>query len=106
MEKFTKMSLLLDLYGSLLSGKRKEVLTLTYHEDYSLTEIAEMFGITRQGVRDFLVKGEKELMGYEEKLGILEDKFHQDGIIAGLLEEKDSETLKAGLRKLIYYEKE
>lgn len=106
MDKFTHMSLLLDIYGSLLSGKRKEVLTLTYNEDYSLTEIAELFGITRQGVRDFLVKGEKELMDYEEKLGILKEKFRQDEIIAALMEEKDPEALQEGLRQLIYYEKE
>lgn len=43
MEKFTRISLLLDIYGNLLKGRRKEVLNLYYNEDYSLTEIAEIF---------------------------------------------------------------
>ena len=52
------------------------------------------------------MKGEKELMDYEEKLGILKEKFRQDEIIAALMEEKDPEALQEGLRQLIYYEKE
>lgn len=106
MEKFTKISLLLDIYGNLLKGRRKEALGLYYNEDYSLTEIAELFAISKQGVRDFLVKGEKELLGYEASLGILEEKFRQDETIGRLLQLKDAEEIKTGLRSLIYYEKE
>ena len=106
MEKFTKISLLLDIYGNLLKGRRKEALNLYYNEDYSLTEIAEMFAISKQGVRDFLVKGEKELLGYEESLGILEEKFRQDKILNKLLELDEAKKIKEGIRSLIYYEKE
>ncbi|KAF0091362.1 MAG: hypothetical protein FD141_1151 [Fusobacteria bacterium] len=106
MEKFTKISLLLDIYGNLLKGRRKEVLNLYYNEDYSLTEIAEMFNITKQGVRDFLLKGEKELLEYENSLNILENKFEMDDILNNLLDSEDLEHIKANLQKLIYYQKE
>lgn len=106
MEKFTKISLLLDIYGNLLKGRRKEVLNLYYNEDYSLTEIAEMFNITKQGVRDFLLKGEKELLEYENSLNILENKFEMDDILNNLLDSEDLEHIKTNLQKLIYYQKE
>lgn len=106
MEKFTMFSLLLDIYGNLLKGKRREVLNLHYNEDYSLAEIAQEFSITRQGVRDFLLKGEKQLLGYEENLGILKDKLNQDQLIQELIETSDQEKLLQGLNQLIYYAKE
>ncbi len=106
MEKFTKISLLLDIYGNLLKGRRKEVLNLYYNEDYSLTEIAEIYNITKQGVRDFLLKGEKELLEYENSLNILENKFEMDDILNNLLESEDLENIKTNLQKLIYYQKE
>lgn len=106
MEKFTKISLLLDIYGNLIKGRRKEVLNLYYNEDYSLTEIAEIFKITKQGVRDFLLKGEKELLEYENSLNILENKFEMDDVLNNLLESEDLEQIKSDLQKLIYYQKE
>lgn len=106
MEKFTKISLLLDIYGNLLKGRRKEVLNLHYNEDYSLTEIAEIYNITKQGVRDFLLKGEKELLSLEDSLGILANKFEMDEILNNLLKSDDLEFIKSNLQKLIYYQKE
>ena len=45
-----------------------------YNEDMSLSEIAEEFNISRQGVLDNVKKGEKKLLEYEEKLHILENQ--------------------------------
>lgn len=106
MEKFTKAGLLLDIYGNLLKGRRKEVLNLYYNEDYSLSEIAEIFKITKQGVRDFLLKGEKELYEYEDNLGILANKFEVDDILQELIESDDLEYIKSKLKNLIYYQEE
>ena len=106
MEKFTKMTLLLDIYGNLLKGRRKEVLNLYYNEDYSLSEIGEIFKITKQGVRDFLIKGEAELLLYEESLGILKNKFIFDEKIKTLLNIKDIKEIKSMLKDMIYYEEE
>ena len=66
----TEMALLLDFYGNALTERQRKTAELYFQEDLSLTEIAEMTGITRQGVRDGLKKAEKALFELEEKLGI------------------------------------
>ncbi len=62
------MSLLYDLYGGMLTEKQRELFTLYYEEDLSLAEIAQNEGITRQGVRDTIVRAEEALLEFEEKL--------------------------------------
>lgn len=66
-----QMSLLFDFYGELLTEKQRELFDLYYNEDLSLTEIAEHAGITRQGVRDAIVRGESLLRDAEERLGFV-----------------------------------
>lgn len=72
MEKNIKMSILLDIYGKLLTEKQYNLLDDYYNKDFSQTEIAENEEITRQAVRDNLKKGENNLLEYEEKLKIME----------------------------------
>ncbi|MCD7831617.1 MAG: DNA-binding protein [Firmicutes bacterium] len=61
----------LDVYGNVLSERRREVLTYYYDDDLSLSEIAEVMGsISRQGVRDAIKRGEAELDRLEELLGL------------------------------------
>ena len=57
-EKDLNISYLLDFYGDILPEKKRDVLTLYYNEDFSLSEIAEQIGISRQGVRDIIKKAE------------------------------------------------
>ena len=71
MEKRVELGWLLDFYGPLLTEHRREILSAYCEEDLSLQEIAEQLGITRQGVYDALDKGEKQLMDYEAKLGLV-----------------------------------
>ena len=70
------MSLLYDYYGELLTDKQKELFDLYYNEDLSLAEIAENYGITRQGVRDVIVRAEAILTELEDKTGIIK-RFHK-----------------------------
>lgn len=67
---------LFDIYFPLLNERQQEVLSLYYNEDQSLAEIAENVGITRQGVRDCIVKSEALLLGYEKALRLYE-KFSE-----------------------------
>lgn len=75
-EKDLKIGFLLDFYGDVLSERRRTVLDYYYNNDYSLAEIADEIGISRQGVRDLIKKAEEELRFYEEKLGLAE-RFRQ-----------------------------
>lgn len=70
MEKNFQISLLLDFYGDLLSKKQREITACYYNNDLSLSETAENFGITRQGVRDAVKRTEAALFDMEEKLGL------------------------------------
>ena len=68
-EKDYRISYLLDFYGNILTDKQKDAIDLYYNEDLSLAEIADHVGITRQGVRDAIKRGEETLIDLEEKLG-------------------------------------
>lgn len=70
MGKDLNISILLDFYGQLLTDRQAEALEYYYNDDLSLAEIADIWGISRQGVRDFLKRGEKQLEEFEEKLGL------------------------------------
>ncbi len=65
---------LYDVYAPLLSDRQREIMELYYNEDESLAEISENVGITRQGVRDCIVKVEGQLESYEKALGLAEKK--------------------------------
>lgn len=66
-----EMCLLFDFYGDILTEKQHELFDLYYNEDLSLAEISEHAGITRQGVRDAVVRAEHTLREMEEKLGLV-----------------------------------
>jgi len=71
-DETTRQSLLYDFYGELLTKRQREVMELYNEENLSLGEIAEEFGISRQGVHDALHKAQKALEEYEQKLGLVE----------------------------------
>lgn len=82
-----EMCLLFDFYGEMLTDKQRELFDLYYNEDLSLSEIAEHVGITRQGVRDAIVRAEHTLTELEEKLGLVCRYGKIDQHIAALAQE-------------------
>lgn len=70
MGKNLDVAVLLDFYGDMLTDKQRDVIDLYYNQDLSLSEIAEHQGITRQGVRDSIKRGEVFLFELEDKLGV------------------------------------
>lgn len=68
--KNLEISVLLDYYASLLPQKQREITELYYNEDFSLSEIAQNQGITRQGARDAIKRAENSLVSLEDKLGL------------------------------------
>ncbi|MCR4430147.1 MAG: YlxM family DNA-binding protein [Tepidanaerobacteraceae bacterium] len=82
MDERTKINLLYDFYGDFLTQKQKEVFELHFLNDLSLGEIAENYGVTRQGIHDILKRAQEILTVYEKKLGMvqryanLEKKVH------------------------------
>ncbi len=71
MAKDLNVTILLDVYGQLLTEKQRFAIDMYYNEDLSLAEIAEEIDISRQGVRESIKQGEKHLLEYEEQLGVV-----------------------------------
>lgn len=70
LEKFLHMSTLFDIYGALLTDKQKRCLQMHLFEDFSLSEISDELGISRQAVYDMLKRSEQVMQQYENKLGL------------------------------------
>ncbi len=72
-----EITMLVDIYGAMLTEKQRDFLSLYYDEDLSLAEIAANEGITRQGVRDAIKRAEAQLLDMESKLGF-EKRFREN----------------------------
>ena len=78
MEDFAKTSMLFDIYGGLLTDKKKRVMEMYHEDDMSLSEIAEELEVSRAAVHDSLRSAERLLCSYEDKLGILADYLRKE----------------------------
>lgn len=69
LEKTLKLGKLLDLYGGMLTDKQREAMDMYYNCDMSLAEVGEELSVSRQGVRDNLIRATNTLLELEEKIG-------------------------------------
>lgn len=76
MEKNLVYTEMLDIYKGLLTDKQAEAMEYYYDKDYSLGEISELMDISRQGVRDFIKRGEAIMDEMEQKLQLV-PLFHK-----------------------------
>ncbi len=89
LEKGVNISLLLDLYGPLLTERQREIVGLYRNDDLSLGEISEITGITRQGVSECIRKAEKELIEFEEKLGLQKAEKAREALLDEVISKID-----------------
>lgn len=82
-----EISRLLAEYGDLLTDRQKDVLTMYCDCDCSLGEIADEIGISRQGVRDAILKGETTLTKMEKALAL--SQLKKDLAVAIARQDKD-----------------
>ena len=68
--KNMKLAYLLDFYSEVLDEHTRAIMSAYYSDDLSLAEIAELEGISRQGVRHIIKKGEEQLEFLEAKLSL------------------------------------
>ncbi len=106
MDRIYYITLLIDIYGELLTDKQRAVMTAYYFDDYSLNEIGTEQGITRQAVQDMIKRTEKLLEHYEQKLMLVEKHIKRKSCIEAALKlidegaNKGTDPLKA-VRKLL-----
>ncbi len=72
MEKILEQTLLYDFYGELLTEHQKQIYEDVVLNDYSLSEVAQEQGISRQGVHDLVKRCNRILQDYESKLHLVE----------------------------------
>lgn len=108
MDKNIKVALLFDFYRNVLTPRQIECVDLYYNEDLSLAEISEHLGITRQGVRDNIVRAEKSLFDIEARLGLaarflsIKDSLGRiDGIISEIEASPDNRLLSDDIKRKI-----
>jgi predicted DNA-binding protein YlxM (UPF0122 family) len=89
MQKDLHTSLLLDFYGPFLTERQRDYMDLYLNSDYSLGEIAEEYGVSRQAVRDSLVRAQAQLADADEKLGLMKRFYAQKALLNELLEYAD-----------------
>lgn len=72
MEKIIERNLLYDFYGELLNEHQRKIYEDSAYGDLSLSEIADSYEVSRQGVHDLLKRCDRQLLEYEEKLHLIE----------------------------------
>jgi len=88
-----RMTMLFDFYGEILTERQKELFDLYYNEDLSLAEIAENCGISRQGVRDGIVRAEAAMQEIEDKTGLIRRFLQMQEKITAI--EKAAQSIKS-----------
>ena len=106
-EKDMTLPLLMDLYGQVLTDRKRELLDYYYNEDYSLAEISEITGISRQGIRESVKKSEAELRALDDSLQLIRRTQQLETKIAAireeirkLLEDPASEEIRSKLEQI------
>ncbi|WP_333859135.1 putative DNA-binding protein [Clostridium sp.] len=90
MEERVQLSILLDIYGELLTEKQRNVLDLYYNQDLSLAEIAEHTNTSRQAVYDIIKRCHSLLIHYEDKLNLTEERKNIEKSKKGIIDFIDS----------------
>lgn len=77
-EKDLELAIYYDYYGQLLTEKQARAFELYYNDDYSLSEVGEELGISRQGALDTIKRASAKLKDLEQKLGLVEKGLRED----------------------------
>ena len=100
LEEKIEISILLNLYGNLLTETQKNYMDLYYNQDYSLSEIGDNENITRQAVRTILVKSKRKLYEYEQKLKFMEKENNIKKLIEKIQNSKNDSEKQRYLKRL------
>ncbi len=89
MDKIVEKTLLYDYYGDLLTDRQREIYESVVFNDMSLSEAAEAFGVSRQGIHDLIRRCDGTLASYEAKLRLVQTFRNLSHELAGLREEAE-----------------
>jgi len=93
LDKKEESIILFSFYSGLLPKKSFDYFDLYYNQDYSLSEIASFFKVTRTAIFDSLRKTLKILHFYEEKLGLVSKSNKRNQILNNLNKDNLEESI-------------
>lgn len=97
MDNSTKLILLYDYYGELLTEKQKRYFEDYYFSNLTLSEISENNDISRSAIQKQLKDSEEKLINFEGKLKFIE----RNKKIEKLLETLKDEDLRNKINELL-----
>ena len=97
----TKLTVLFDEYGKLLSDKQFEVMDKFLNLDISESEMAELENGSRQAIHDAITKAKKQLLEFEDKCGFVAFKQELLNNLSSLEQKTTDEKLKQELKNII-----
>ena len=83
--KNMELSTLCAFYGGLLTQRQRTALQLHYNEDFTLAEVAEHLGVSRQNVHDLISRSAQKLYRYEKALGSIAQSRQTTAILRQVL---------------------
>jgi len=95
-----------DYYGGILNPHQQEIMRLYFDCDMSLAEVSVEMGITRQAVREILIRSTNKLTDLEEKLKLVEKIKSVTTCVEGIINKTEEETTKTELIALLKIIKE
>ncbi|WP_459128745.1 YlxM family DNA-binding protein [Guggenheimella bovis] len=81
---YDTIELYYDFYGALLTERQQEVMELWLKEDYSLSEISDHTGSSRQAVHDLIKRSTDKLYECEKKLSEVEEYLKKRSLLEEL----------------------
>ena len=96
MEKIVEQTLLYDFYGELLTEHQRRIYEDVVLNDYSLSEVAQELGISRQGVHDNLKRCSRIL----EKFVSIREKIRRIHKLSQECENLDKEELVSRIESI------
>lgn len=85
LRELLELSRLYDFYGDLLSDKSKDIFESYVLDNLSLGEIASETGLSRQGVRDAVIRCSEKLKKFDNSLKLIE-KFDKINDVLDIIE--------------------
>ena len=99
----TDVCLLMDFYSGLLTERQRDLLTLYYNDDLSLSEIAEIDETSRQAVHSVIRRGVEKLTEVEASLTLVSQHRELNNILNEIklnVENNDCKKLKLLIERL------
>ena len=100
LEQKIHYSTLFSYYGGLLTERQQAIFKAYYEEDYSLAEIGEAFGISRNAVHDCLKQATSNLEQFESVLHLVELNAKREAIYEKYKEQGTKEELIKDLKEM------